>query len=170
MGAIIVAICCKPRMSIISANSGSWIQGDVSGVSTNHRCGVSHDNQTQTPKYEYQLYLRYNLESATQLAFGGSWNKGAGAINNHHTLNDKLATYYLRLSAAYFFTAAFQAELALGRDLSVEKGVKQDSLLSVRRSIIFDEHTHKSFTRYCYLCEENTNLHSIQRIMRSYFS
>lgn len=110
---------------------------DVSWVSTNHRYGVSHDNQTQTPKYEYQLYLRYNLDPATQLGFGGGWIKGAGDVVNHQSLNDKLDTRYLRLSAAHFFTAAFQAELSLGRDLSVEQGFKQDSFLSVRLGYLF---------------------------------
>nr|WP_277756124.1 transporter [Rosenbergiella epipactidis] len=152
--------CCKPRVFIISTSSGSWIQGDVSGVSTNHRCGVSHDNQTQTPKYEYQLYLRYNLESATQLGFCGGWIKGAGDVVNHQSLNDKLNTRYLRLSAAHFFTAAFQTELSLGRDLSVEERVKQDSFLSVRRSI-FLTNAHIKALRATVVSAEKTLIYTL---------
>ncbi|WP_241575721.1 transporter [Rosenbergiella nectarea] len=110
---------------------------DVSWVSTNHHYGRSHDNETQTPKYEYQLYLRYNLDPATQLGFGGGWIKGAGDIVNHRSLEDKVDTRYLRLSAAHFFTSAFQAELSLGRDLTVEQGFKQNSFLSIRLGYLF---------------------------------
>ncbi|ONK02721.1 phenol degradation protein meta [Pectobacterium actinidiae] len=110
---------------------------DVSWTTANGEFGANKTTLKQSPRYEYQAYLRYNLTPATQFGVGGGWITGAESRINGVSQDDRLDSTYVRLSASHFITPGVQLQLSGGRDLSVEQGFKQDTNLSLRLGFLF---------------------------------
>lgn len=120
--------------------SDSWAfetGADVSWVSRNNEYGADKATLQQTPRYEYQAYLRYNLTPATQFGIGGGWITGAQSSINGQDQHDKLDSTYMRISASHFITPKMQLQVSGGRDLSVEQGFRQDTSISLRLGFLF---------------------------------
>ncbi len=110
---------------------------DVSWTRTNNHYGPDNATLRQSPRYEYQAYISYQLTPATRLGAGGGWVTGAESSVNGTRQQDRLNSRYIRLSASYFLTPSVQLQLSGGRDLKVEQGFRQDSTVSVRLGMLF---------------------------------
>lgn len=120
--------------------SASWAfetGADVSWVTANDAYGANSSTLRQSPRYEYQAYLRYNLTPATQFGIGGGWITGAESRVNGTAQDDRLNSSYLRLSAAHFVLPGVQIQLSAGRDIAVEQGFRQDTNISLRLGLLF---------------------------------
>lgn len=110
---------------------------DVSWTTANDRYGANNSRLSQSPRYEYQAYLSYNLTPATQFGFGGGWITGAKSRIDGINQDDKLDSTYVRISASHFMTPAIQLQFSGGRDIAVEQGFRQDTNLSLRFGYLF---------------------------------
>ncbi|MDS7932893.1 transporter [Acinetobacter sp. V91_7] len=110
---------------------------DATIYSNNDRYSRQSLTLKQDPKYEYQLYLRYNLSPITAFGIGGGWIGGGETKLNGVNQNDKVNTTYAKITASHFFTPLFQTSLTIGRDIKVEQGVKQDSDFTLRLGYLF---------------------------------
>lgn len=111
--------------------------GDVTVYGDNTRCraacgSASDQNLKQEPLYQLQTHLRYGISSVFFLAgtyshvFGGETSV-AGVAQD-----DKQRTSYLRLHAGYFLDPATQILLTVGKDISVENGLRENRRLNLR--------------------------------------
>lgn len=110
---------------------------DVSWTTANDRYGADNNRLSQSPRYEYQAYLSYNLTPATQLGFGGGWITGAKSRIDGISQDDRLDSTYVRISASHFITPAVQVQFSGGRDIAVEQGFRQDTNISLRLGYLF---------------------------------
>ncbi|WP_337013853.1 transporter [Pantoea sp. AS142] len=110
---------------------------DVSWTTANDRYGNNNARLSQSPRYEYQAYLSYNLTPATQVGFGGGWITGAKSRIDSMTQDDRLDSTYARISASHFITPAVQLQFSGGRDIAVEQGFRQDTNISLRFGYLF---------------------------------
>lgn len=110
---------------------------DVSWTTANDRYGADNNSLSQSPRYEYQAYLSYNLTPATQLGFGGGWITGAKSRIDGISQDDRLDSTYVRISASHFITPAVQVQFSGGRDIAVEQGFRQDTNISLRLGYLF---------------------------------
>lgn len=110
---------------------------DATVYSDNDRYSGQSLNLEQDPKYEYQLYLRYNLSPITAFGIGGGWISGGETKLDGVGQNDKTNTTYAKITASHFFTPHFQTNFTIGRDLKVEQGVKQNLDVTLRLGYLF---------------------------------
>ena len=110
---------------------------DVSWTTANNQYGSNNARLSQSPRYEYQAYLSYNLTPATQFGFGGGWITGASSRVNGVSQHDRLDSTYVRLSASHFVTPAVQVQFSGGRDITAEQGFRQDTNISLRVGYLF---------------------------------
>lgn len=110
---------------------------DATAYSKNDRYSNQLQTLKQDVKYEYQVYLRYNLSPTTAFGIGGGWIGGAETKLNDLDQNDKLNTTYAKVTASHFFTPHFQMNFTMGRDLRVEQGVKQNLDMTLRLGYLF---------------------------------
>lgn len=120
--------------------SGAWAfttGADISRTTANNRYGNNNARLSQSPRYEYQAYLSYNIAPATQFGFGGGWITGAKSRIDGISQYDRLDSTYVRISASHFVTPAVQVQFSGGRDISVEQGFRQDTNISLRLGYLF---------------------------------
>lgn len=110
---------------------------DISWTTANNRYGNNNARLSQSPRYEYQAYLSYNIAPATQFGFGGGWITGAKSRIDGISQYDRLDSTYVRISASHFVTPAVQVQFSGGRDISVEQGFRQDTNISLRLGYLF---------------------------------
>ena len=110
---------------------------DATIYSDNNRYSNQPLTLKQDPKYEYQLYLRYNPSPITAFGIGGGWIGGGETKLDDIAQKDKTNTTYAKITASHFFTPHFQTNLTIGRDFKVEQGVKQDMDVTLRLGYLF---------------------------------
>ena len=109
----------------------------MSWTTPDNQYGPGNATLKQSPRYEYQAYLSYQLTPATRLGAGGGWVTGAESSVNGTRQQDRLNSRYIRLSASHFLTPSVQLQIYGGRDLKVEQGFRQDSTVSIRLGVLF---------------------------------
>lgn len=119
---------------------GSWhldLTGDVMVFGENTDYGASHVTLRQKAAYQLQSYLRYQFSAATNTYVGLSRNWGGETRLNGVAGNDKANQLKLSLGASTFIGPKTQLMGSLGRDLSIDNGLKENFRLNLRLLQIF---------------------------------
>lgn len=111
--------------------------GDVIWYDDNDDYGATSATLKQAVSYETQIMGRYMPDPTTSFGIGLGHNWGGETEVNGVKQNDKIKTTNVRLTASKFFTAKDQFQVQLGKDLSVDSGVKEDFRLNLRYLRIF---------------------------------
>lgn len=111
---------------------------DVSFYSDNNRFNLGGVGKlSQAPQYELQGYLRYKINPALEVAGGFGGRIGGNQTFQQASLRNSQGTSYGRLAVAYFPEPTFQVQAMIGRDLTVENGIKQATFIQLRLAKIF---------------------------------
>lgn len=112
--------------------------GDVSFYSDNARYNLNGIGRlSQAPQVELQAYLRYKVTPALEVGGGFGGRIGGNQAFQNVSLRNSQGTSYGRLGVAYFPEPTFQVQAMIGRDLSVENGIKQATFFQLRVAKIF---------------------------------
>lgn len=111
--------------------------GDVILYSKNDDYGSTSADLEQNVSYESQIMGRYMPNPTTSFALGLGHNWGGETKINGAKQDDQISTTNIRFTASKFFTAKDQFQIQLGRDLSVDNGVKEDFRMNLRYLRIF---------------------------------
>lgn len=111
--------------------------GDVVWYSKNDDYGPTSANLEQNVSFESQIMGRYMPNPTTSFGVGLGHNWGGETKINDVKQDDQIKTTNIRFTASKFFTAKDQLQVQLGKDLSVENGVKEDFRLNLRYLRIF---------------------------------
>jgi len=103
----------------------------------NSHFGSTMATLRQRPRFEAQAHLRYDLSPRTAVSLGVGHYWGAQSVVGGIAQNDRLKTTYGRLSAMHMIDQTTQLQLQLGKDLSVENGVKEKSRINLRVAKFF---------------------------------
>lgn len=113
------------------------VVGDVTVYGDNDDYTASHARRKQASSYEMQAHLRYNLSATTALSAGLGNVRGGETELNGSKQADRLNTTYARLTATSFVTPTVQLQMQIGRDLSVENGLKERARINFRLAKLF---------------------------------
>lgn len=111
--------------------------GDVTWYGDNDELGAAKATLEQAVSYQLQTHLRYHLTPATHLGFLYSHTWGGETKVDGVKQHDRIDTGKIAVSVGHFFTPAVQGLVALGRDVTVENGFKEDWRLNLRVLKVF---------------------------------
>lgn len=106
--------------------------GDVTLYGKNDELGASKATLEQDPLYQFQGFLRYNINPQWDLRTGISHTFGGETQINDVNQNNELATTKMTIGTAWFANPGLQLIANYGRDLSVENGFKEQHRLNFR--------------------------------------
>ena len=111
--------------------------GDVVFYTNNDNYGANSDTLKQDISFETQVMGRYMPNATTSLGLGIGHNWGGETKINNVSQDDSTQTTNIRFAISKFMTPKDQFVVQLGRDLSVENGLKEDFRLNLRYLRIF---------------------------------
>lgn len=111
--------------------------GDVIWYGKNDDFGAASAALEQAVSFESQIMGRYMLDPTTSFGLGLGYNWGGETKINGIKQDNDMKTTNVRFTASKFFTAKDQIQVQLGRDLSVDNGLREDFRLNLRYLRIF---------------------------------
>lgn len=111
--------------------------GDVVFYTNNDNYGTNSDTLKQDTSFETQVMGRYMPNATTSLGLGIGHNWGGETKINNVSQDNSTETTNIRFAISKFMTPKDQFVVQLGRDLSVENGLKEDFRLNLRYLRIF---------------------------------
>lgn len=111
--------------------------GDVVFYTNNDNYGTNSDTLKQDTSFETQVMGRYMPNATTSVGLGIGHNWGGETKINNVSQDNSTETTNIRFAISKFMTPKDQFVVQLGRDLSVENGLKEDFRLNLRYLRIF---------------------------------
>jgi hypothetical protein len=114
------------------------LNGNVTWYGQNDRAGIGNQTLTQTPSFQLQPWLRYNLIPFVQSVSLGYFGQFSGGqrIDSFST-GFRTSEQAIRLNYQQILTDKLQLSLTLAHDLAVSGGFRQVFLLDVRLAVAF---------------------------------
>ena len=128
------------QMAYVTHFAGGWSLHSIADklfYGKNSHFGAGMTTLKQKPRFEVQSHLRYDVSPQTAVSLGVGHYWGAERSIGGAAQGDKLKTTYGRLSAMHWLDQTTQLQIQLGKDLSVQNGVKESSRLNLRVAKIF---------------------------------
>lgn len=111
--------------------------GDATWYGENDEFGPTRASLKQDVSYQVQTHFRYHINQATHLGFLYSHTWGGETEVDGVKQDDRLNNGKVAVSVGHFFTPTMQGQAALGRDVKVESGFKEDWRLNLRLLKVF---------------------------------
>lgn len=110
--------------------------GDVTFFGKNDEY-LGNNTLKQRNQYQFQTYLRYQINPTWDVRVGASYIVGGETELNGVSRNDKTRTTKFSLGSGYFVAPDIQLLGSYGRDASVENGFKENNRLNLRILKVF---------------------------------
>ncbi|NMG72216.1 transporter [Parazoarcus communis] len=111
--------------------------GDVQFYGDNRDFGPSGQILSQRHSWDSQAHLRYHLSAATAFSVSISQLNGGETELDGVRQNDRQRRSRVSVGASHFLTSGWQILGTLGKDLSVENGVREDVRMNLRLLYVF---------------------------------
>lgn len=116
----------------LTENLSLDLTADVTYFGNNNQANAANATLTQSPYYQTQAHLRYNLTPGLHLFGGYSYEWGGETETNGVSNNDKQQKSKFSLGTGYWVTPSVQVIAAYGKDIDVENGFKEDARFNFR--------------------------------------
>lgn len=121
----------------LSPNWWAEVTGDVMLHGKNDEFGSVKATQKQKPLFQLQSYLRYQFNPGASVFAGLSHTWGGETRLNGVDNDDQPRQFKASLGGSYFVGPKTQLMAAVGRDLKVENGFKENFRLNLRLLQVF---------------------------------
>ena len=111
--------------------------GDVQYYGNNRDFGPTRRTLSQQHSWDLQSHLRYHLSPATALSLSISQFTGGETKIDGTSQNDRQRRSRASIGASHFLAPDFQILGSLGKDLSIENGVREDLRVNLRMLKVF---------------------------------
>ncbi|WP_400464087.1 transporter [Pectobacterium actinidiae] len=128
------------QLGFVKGLTDKWyvdLTGDVMFHGKNDNYGAAGATLKQKPLYQGQGYLRYQFTPGANAFVGVSQTWGGETRVNGVDSNDEARQRKISVGGSYFIRPTTQLLLALGRDLKVENGFKENARINVRLLQVF---------------------------------
>jgi len=120
------------RNTALSEKVSLELVGDVQVYGTNDNFGPAGVTMKQNPLYEAQAHLRYFLTPGTYFGAMMSHIRGGERRIDGVAQDDRQSLTKAMFSVGHFVTPDVQLVAAVGRDLSIRNGIREDARLNLR--------------------------------------
>lgn len=111
--------------------------GDVALYGNNTNYGPSSATLKQSPEFQFQSFLRYQVTPTWDLRVGASYVGGGETRINGINQHDAPNKWGAQLGTAVFVSKSLQLLATYGQDISVENGLKVGNTLELRLLKVF---------------------------------
>ena len=113
------------------------VVGDVQFHGDNKRFGASKQKMSQKHLWELQTHLRYHVSPATTLSASLFRVEGGETEVDRVDMDDRQRRTRMMIGASHFLAPNWQLMGGVGRDLSVDQGVREKVRVNLRLMTVF---------------------------------